>query len=53
MPPLDDIARLRDFDPTMSVPGLELAAIDGNARRREEAHLAAEFDEPSTYLAKR
>jgi hypothetical protein len=35
------------------VHGLELAAIDGNARGREEAHLAAEFDEASTYLAKR
>jgi len=33
--------------------GLELAAIDGNTRRRQEAHLAAEFDEARTYLAKR
>ena len=35
------------------VHGLELAAIDGNARRREKAHLAAEFDEARTYLAQR
>jgi hypothetical protein len=28
---------------------LELAAIDGNTRRREEAHLATEFDEARTY----
>ena len=35
------------------VHGLELAAIDGNARRREEAHLAAEFDEARTYPAQR
>src|ERR1700686_5367137 len=33
------------------VHGFELAAIDGNARRREKAHLAAEFDEARTYLA--
>jgi hypothetical protein len=35
------------------VHGFELAAIDIDARRREEAHLAAEFDEARTYLAKR
>jgi hypothetical protein len=33
------------------VHGLELAAIDRNARRREEAHLAAEFNEARTDLA--
>src|ERR1700682_2617541 len=35
------------------VHGLELAAVDGNTRRHEEAHLAAEFDEARTYLAQR
>src|SRR4029077_7748426 len=29
------------------------AAIDGNARRREQAHLAAEFDEARAYPAQR
>ena len=31
----------------------ELAAIDGNAGRREKAHLTAEFDKARTDLAKR
>src|SRR5439155_4117337 len=35
------------------VHGLELAAIDGNARHREKTHLTAEFDEARTYLAQR
>jgi hypothetical protein len=35
------------------VHGFELAAIDGDARPREKAHLTAEFDEARTYLAKR
>src|SRR5579863_1216986 len=35
------------------VYGLELAPIYGNARRRQQAHLTAEFDEPCTYFAKR
>ena len=35
------------------VHGLELAAIDGNARRREKTHLTAEFDEARTYPAQR
>jgi hypothetical protein len=34
------------------VHGFELAAIDGDARRREKAHLAAEFDEARADLAK-
>jgi hypothetical protein len=34
------------------INGLELAAIDGDARR-EQTHLAAEFDEARTYLAQR
>ena len=33
------------------VHGLELAAIDGDARHHEKTHLAAEFDEARTYLA--
>ena len=33
------------------VHGLELAAIDGDARLREKTHLAAEFDEARAYLA--
>ena len=33
------------------VHGFELAAIDGNTRRREKAHFTAEFDETRTYLA--
>ena len=40
----------------VSVPvvhGLELAAIDGNARRRQETHPTAEFDEARTHLAQR
>jgi integrase len=32
---------------------LELAAIDGDARRREKTHLTAEFDEARTYPAQR
>jgi len=32
---------------------LELAAVDGNARRCEDGHLAAEFDKARTYRAKR
>ena len=32
---------------------LELAAVDGNARRYEKAHLTAKFDKPRTYPAKR
>ena len=35
------------------VHGFELAAINRNARRRQEAHLTAEFDEARTDLAKR
>jgi hypothetical protein len=31
----------------------ELAAIDRDARRRQKAHLTAEFDEASTNLAQR
>jgi hypothetical protein len=33
------------------VHGLELAAINGDARRCEKTHLAAEFDEARTYLS--
>ena len=33
--------------------GFELAAIHGDARRREQTHLTAEFDEPRAYLAQR
>ena len=33
------------------VHGFELAAIDGDARYREETHLTAEFDEARTDLA--
>jgi hypothetical protein len=39
--------------PVAVVHGLELAAIDGNTRRREEAHLTTEFDEARTYPAQR
>jgi hypothetical protein len=35
------------------VHGFELAAIDGNARRREKTHLTAKFDKARTYLAQR
>src|SRR6185295_344096 len=35
------------------VHGFELAAIDGDARRREKTHLTAEFDEARTYPAQR
>jgi hypothetical protein len=35
------------------VHGFELAAINGNARRYEKAHLTAKFDKPRTYPAKR
>ena len=49
-PPLH--LRLREV-PVPVVHGLELAAIDGDARRREQAHLTAKFDEPRTYLAER
>ena len=35
------------------VHGLELAPIEGDARRCKKAHLTAEFDEARTYLAKR
>src|SRR3954469_24132408 len=33
------------------VHGFELAAIDGDARSREKAHLTTEFDEACTYVA--
>jgi hypothetical protein len=33
------------------VHGFELAAINGNARRREKAYLAAELNEARTHLA--
>ena len=35
------------------VDGLELAAIDGDARCGEKPHLAAEFDKASAHLAQR
>jgi hypothetical protein len=35
------------------VDRLELAAVDGHARRSEQAHLAAQLDEASAHLAKR
>jgi len=37
--------------PVPVVHGLELAAIDGNARRREKAHLTAKLNEARTDLA--
>ena len=37
--------------PVPVVHGLELAAIDGDARRREKAHLTTELDEARTYPA--
>jgi hypothetical protein len=41
------------FDMTYSliVYRLELAAIDGNARRREKPHLTAQFDEAVRLLS--
>ena len=39
--------------PIPTVDGLELAAINGNARRREKAYLTAEFDKARTDLAQR
>src|SRR6185437_6923218 len=37
--------------PIAVVHRLELAAIDGNARFRQQTHLAAEFDEARAHLA--